>query len=101
MVVGLDYMSTQRTIRTNVNCTSTSQVYRTADKGNAFKARVLFYGYTNKGNHSSKFWEICGRGTGSVTVRWGRMGTSGRSQVIPFYEAMDRLYKKLGKGYHF
>jgi predicted DNA-binding WGR domain protein len=94
-------MSTQRTIRTNVNCTSTGQVYRTADKGSAFKAYVTFRGWTDSGNRSRKFWEICGRGNGTVTVRWGRIGTSGRSQVIPFYEAMDRLYKKLDKGYRF
>jgi predicted DNA-binding WGR domain protein len=92
---------TSRTIRSNTNCRTRSDVSRSADKGNAFKAYVTFRGWTDKGNRSSKFWEITGRGTSTVTVRWGRIGTPGRSQCISYWEAMDRLSKKLDKGYSF
>jgi predicted DNA-binding WGR domain protein len=54
---------------------------------------------------TSKFWEIELAGT-SFTVRWGRIGTAGQSQVKSFPSAAkaqaehDKLVKeKLGKGY--
>jgi len=90
-----------RTIRTNTNCRSRRDVACSADKGNAFKAYVTFRGWTESGNSSRKFWEITGRGTSTVTVRWGRIGSAGRSQCISYWEAMDRLGKKMDKGYSF
>ena len=94
-------ISNSRTIRSNTNCRSTAQVSRSADKGNAFKAYVTFRGWTDKGNRSSKFWEITGRGTSTVTVRWGKIGSPGRSQCISYWEAMNRLDEKTAKGYSF
>lgn len=90
-----------RNIVSVVLCSTAEEVYRAIDKGRAFRAMVRFRGYTDKGNSSCKFWEISGRGRGQVTVRWGRIGSAGRSQEIPPYEAMTRLYEKLDKGYHF
>jgi predicted DNA-binding WGR domain protein len=92
---------TDRTIRTNINCRCLEDVLRVARAGKAFKAYVTFRGWTDKGNRSSKFWEITGRGYGPVTVRWGRIGTPGRSQVIGYGEATSRLMEKSGKGYRF
>ena len=68
-----------------------------AYEGHPFRANGTFYGRTAKGNVSDKFWRITGRGTGPVTVTWGRWGSQGRSQVIPFEEAMDRFAKKTRK----
>jgi predicted DNA-binding WGR domain protein len=82
-------------------CSTISDVYKAIDKGRAFRAMVRFRGYTDKGNSSNKFWEISGRGNGQVTVRWGRVGSAGRSQEIPSYEAIGRLHEKVGKGYRF
>jgi len=94
-------IQTPRSIRSNTNCTSTAMVRRACDKGNAFKAYVTFRGWTEKGNRSSKFWEMPGRGTSTVTVRWGRFGSAGKSQCISYWEAMGRLGKKTAKGYSF
>lgn len=92
---------TDRTIRSNTRCSSFGDVYSSARQGKAFTTRVVFRGTTDKGNSSYKFWEISGRGTNAVTVRWGRVGSMGRSQEIPFYEAMTRLGQKTEKGYRF
>src|SRR3954451_23278003 len=36
---------------------------------------------------SSKFWEVLHRGT-KITVRWGRIGTTGQSKVRTFANAV-------------
>jgi predicted DNA-binding WGR domain protein len=88
-----------RTITSTVRCSSIHQVRQAADSGKCWVFRAEFLGWTEKGNRSSKFWEISGRGSSQATVRWGRRGSSGRSQMIPFWEATDRACKKLDKGY--
>ena len=84
-------------------CTSSSQVLKASKKGQAWKAYLKFVGtnHDNESGKSKKFWEITGRGHGAVTVRWGRLGCGGRSQTVPFNEAVDRLHQKSCKGYQF
>lgn len=57
------------------------------------------------GGSSAKFWEITATNS-SVTVRFGRLGTSGQSQTTPMasLDAATRhcerlIRQKLGKGY--
>ena len=57
------------------------------------------------GGNSAKFWEISQAGT-DVTVRYGRLGTSGQEQTksLPTPEAAQRhvgklVDHKLAKGY--
>jgi len=88
-----------RTIASTVRCSSIRQVRQAADSGKGWVFLAEFVGWTEKGNRSSKFWEISGRGSSQATVRWGRRGSAGRTQVIPFWEATDRASKKLDKGY--
>ena len=90
-----------RTIASTVRCSSIRQVRQAADSGKGWVFLAEFVGWTEKGNRSSKFWEITGRGTSTVTVRWGKIGTPGKSQCISYWEAMDRLSKKTAKGYSF
>ena len=54
---------------------------------------------------SSKFWEVSQRGT-KVTVRWGRIGTTGQSKVKTFANALKAgefqvklVREKIGKSY--
>ena len=88
-----------RSITSAVICSSIRQVRQAADAGKCWVFHAEFVGWTEKGNRSSKFWEISGRGSSHATVRWGRRGAAGRSQEIPFWEATERAHKKLDKGY--
>jgi predicted DNA-binding WGR domain protein len=54
---------------------------------------------------SSKFWEVSHRGT-KVTVRWGKIGTTGQSKVKTFANALKAgefqaklVREKIGKSY--
>ncbi len=56
--------------------------------------------------NSAKFWEVTTAGS-EVTVRYGRLGSSGQSQTTVFADDnkaqnhTDKLIReKLGKGYH-
>jgi predicted DNA-binding WGR domain protein len=86
-----------------LKCKSTTAVPDAAHAGASWKAYLEFIGTNlgNKGGQSEKFWEIVGKGLGMVTVRWGRVGTSGTTQTIPYSKALDRLYAKVNKGYSF
>lgn len=57
------------------------------------------------GGSSAKFWEVT-TSPSSVTVRFGRIGTSGQSQTTPMasQQVADRhaerlIRQKVGKGY--
>lgn len=49
---------------------------------------------------SSKFWEYVEMSDGmTVRIRWGRIGSDGRSQIVALTVAENRLWEKLKKGY--
>jgi len=57
------------------------------------------------GGNSEKFWEICINGN-EVTVRFGRIGTEGQTQIKTFPDAAAAnrhaeklIASKIGKGY--
>jgi len=55
------------------------------------------YEYTD--DKSNKFWEIEPRLDGMADVRWGRIGSEGKSQVVARDIALSRARQKLSKGY--
>ena len=57
------------------------------------------------GGNSAKFWEVTVAGS-DVTVRYGRLGTSGQTQTKSFADAAKaqkhadaQIAQKIGKGY--
>lgn len=69
----------------------------------AFRVRFEYRGYNdaNESGRSSKFWEFeSDRSFNSrVTVRWGKIGSAGQSQMKTLDEAIEKAYEKEGKGY--
>lgn len=56
--------------------------------------------YEFHSDKSHKFWSYTHiKGTSSATVRWGKVGTKGVSQIIPFDVASRRAAEKIAKGY--
>jgi len=86
-----------------VICTHPNAVPDAAHDGQPWKAHLRFKGPNpkNKGGYSFKFWEITGTGLGPVTVRFGKIGSKGRSQKVDYHTALERLYKKYNEGYEF
>lgn len=69
--------------------------------GQPFVVRYEYVGYNsaNQSRHSSKFWQIEGNGRGPVTVRWGRIGSTGQSQTKTWSEAQAKAWEKESEGY--
>jgi len=88
-----------------MSTTYTLEAARQARKAGAvWRVRVEHRGRNpkNKSGFSYKFWEAQGEGYGSVTIRWGRIGSRGRSQVKSWTHFVDKLDEKLyshGYGY--
>jgi len=77
---------------------------RTArNAGLPWATRVEFRGsnYDNQSGRSSKFWSAEGVGHGSVTIRWGRIGSAGQSTTKGWAYFEKKLYEKLDKGYSY
>jgi predicted DNA-binding WGR domain protein len=81
----------------------TIQAVRQARRAGAtWRVRVEHRGRNpkNKSGYSYKFWEASGEGYGSVTISWGRIGSTPRRQVKSFAHFEKKLDEKLyKKGY--
>jgi predicted DNA-binding WGR domain protein len=57
------------------------------------------YEMVDEEHNTSKFWSIKEIGEDQYETRWGRIGTSGQSQVINKKDAERKVREKLKKGY--
>jgi predicted DNA-binding WGR domain protein len=82
-------------------CSHESAVAHAAHSGKRWVVYLEYSGYNgdNVSGQSNKFWELSGDGTSKVRARWGRIGTDGRSQAVDYYKGLERLSKKIDKGY--
>lgn len=71
--------------------------------GLPWTTRVEFRGsnWDNQSGRSSKFWSASGVGHGPVTIRYGRIGSEGRSLTKDWGYFYEKLSEKLDKGYNY
>jgi predicted DNA-binding WGR domain protein len=94
--------NTMSTHQTPVHsCVTTREAREASTAGRPWRLRCVYVGFNaeNESLHSSKFWQLEGNGDGSVSRRWGKIGAKGSSGSISFYDGVDKLHEKTGKGY--
>jgi predicted DNA-binding WGR domain protein len=75
--------------------------------GTPWRIRLVFRGANsaNVSGRSDKFWEASQDGehlkTGTVLIRWGKLGSTGSSMVKTWSYVETTLPEKLGKGYQY
>lgn len=84
-----------------VPCASLDEARRRHDAGQPFRLRLVFVGanHANASGHSDKFWQVATIDRTNATVRWGRNGSAGQSQVVDPCDCLARALGKLRKGY--
>ena len=60
--------------------------------------RYEFYGWTEKQNPSTKYWQIKKEGNGMI-AEWGKIGRKQGSMIYSFEQGLKKIREKEAKGY--